>query len=294
MEAPKAGKLKEVNTTLRGNYARANEDMILEDYSWDDLSEADHAMWRKLYARNMPIVESRACPEWLEGIRALDFDNEPGIPHFERVNEKLMKLTGWQMVWVPGLVPPEKFFPMLAARKFPMTAFMRKPEEEDYLQEPDAFHEMFGHVTMLANPLFADYSQAFGLGGIKAMDLGYTEYLEALYWFTIEFGLIKSPQGGCKIYGAGILSSPGESVYSVSEKATHVAYDVKRIMRQKYRIDSFQHHYFVIDSFEQLLESTRPDFTPYYKEVSQQPPVEIEQLLPTDTILQRGTDLKST
>ncbi len=281
--------LKEVNIQLRGDYAKANADMTI-DYSWDQLTEADHAMWRKLYARNMPIVQTRACKEWLDGLKALDFDNEPGIPHFDRVNEKLMKLTGWQMVWVPGLVPPEPFFKMLATRKFPMTAFIRKPEEEDYLQEPDAFHEMFGHITMLANPLFADYSQAFGEGGLKAMSLGYTEYLEALYWFTIEFGLIQSPdnKNERKIYGAGILSSPGESVYSVGPEATHVKYDVKRIMRQKYRIDTFQHHYFVIDSFEQLLETTKPDFTPYYEEVSKLPVVGIEELLPTDVVLQKG------
>ena len=278
--------IKEVNVELRGDYANANADGSL-NYSWDDLTEADHVMWRKLYARNMPLVAERACREYLDGIKALDFDNEPGIPHFDRVNEKLAKLTGWQMVWVPGLVPVEQFFPMLAARKFPMTAFIRKPEEEDYLQEPDVFHEMFGHISMLANPLFADYSQAFGEGGMKALKLGRAEYLEALYWFTIEFGLINTPEGR-RIYGAGILSSPGETVYSVSEKATHVAYDVKRIMRQKYRIDSFQHHYFVIDSFEQLLESTRPDFTPYYDEVAKLPLVGIEELLPEDRIIQKG------
>ena len=287
---PEKPKLKEVTIQLRGDYAHANEDMTI-DYSWDDLTAADHAMWCKLYARNMPILADRACSEYLAGIKALDFDNEAGIPHFDRVNEKLAKLTGWQMVWVPGLVPVEKFFPMLAARKFPMTAFIRKPEEEDYLQEPDVFHEMFGHIAMLANPLFADYSHAFGLGGLKAMKLGYADYLEALYWFTIEFGLIDSPDGR-RIYGAGILSSPGESVYAVSEKATHVAYDVKRIMRQKYRIDQFQHHYFVIESFEQLLESTRPDFTPYYEEVSKLPMVGIEELLPMDRVIQQGTDLK--
>ena len=287
---PQKPKLKEVTVTLRGDYSHAHEDMTI-DYSWNDLTAADHAMWRKLYARNMPILADRACREYLDGIKAIDFDHENVIPHFDRVNEKLMKLTGWQMVWVPGLVPVEKFFPMLAARKFPMTAFIRKPEEEDYLQEPDIFHEMFGHIAMLANPLFADYSHAFGLGGVKAMGLGAAEYLEALYWFTIEFGLINTAQGR-RIYGAGILSSPGESVFSVSEKATHVAYDVKRVMRQKYRIDTFQHHYFVIDSFEQLLDSTRPDFTPYYQELATLPPVEIEQLLPTDVVIQRGTELK--
>jgi phenylalanine-4-hydroxylase len=278
---------EELSFNLRGDYSHVHDDMTI-DYSWDQLTEADHAMWRRLYARNMPIIAERACAEYLAGIKALGFDDEPGIPHFDRVNEKLSKLTGWQMVWVPGLVPPEKFFPMLAARKFPMTAFIRKPEEVDYLQEPDIFHEMFGHITMLANPLFADYSEAFGRGGIKALEHGFLTYLETLYWFTIEFGLINTAQGR-RIYGAGILSSPGESVYSVGPEPTHVAFDVKRIMRQKYRIDTFQHHYFVIDSFEQLLESTKPDFLPYYEEVSKLSPVEVTEILPTDKVIQRGS-----
>ena len=285
---PEKPKLKKVNIQLRGDYSHAHEDMTI-DFKWEDFNESDHEMWRFLYKRNMPIIAGRACKEYLEGIKLLDFDNEDGIPHFDRINEKLGKLTGWQIVCVPGLVPAEKFFPMIAARKFPMTGFIRQPHEVDYLQEPDVFHEMFGHVTMLANPIFADYSQAFGEGGLKAMKLGYAEYLEALYWFTIEFGLINTSEGR-RIYGAGITSSPGESIYSVSEKATHVAYDVKRVMRQKYRIDSFQHHYFVIDSFEQLLESTLPDFTPYYEEIAKLPPVEIEALLPEDLVIQRGAD----
>ena len=278
--------MKEMNVELRGDYSKANADMTME-FSWDRFTPEDHEMWRFLYKRSMPIIADRACKEYLQGIKALDFDNEDGIPHYDRVNERLMKLTGWQMVWVPGLVPTEQFFAMLAARKFPMTTFIRKPHEIDYLQEPDLFHEMFGHVTMLANPLFADYSQAFGEGGLKAQKHGYLQYLECLYWFTIEFGLINTPEGR-RIYGAGISSSPGESVHSLSEKATHVAYDVKRIMRQKYRIDSFQHHYFVIDSFEQLLDSTKPDFLPYYQEVDQLPVVEIDEFLPTDIIIQKG------
>ena len=278
--------LKEMNVELRGDYAHANPDMTL-DFKWEEFKPEHHEMWRFLYNRAMPILENRACREYLEGIKALGYDQEDGIPNFDRVNEKLMRLTGWQVVTVPGLVPAEHFFPMLAARKFPMTAFIRKPEEIDYLQEPDVFHEMFGHVAMLANPLFADYSEAFGRGGVKAHALGKLEYLEALYWFTIEFGLINTPDGR-RIYGGGIASSVGESIHALSEKATHVAFDVKRIMRQKYRIDSYQHHYFVIDSFEQLLDSTKPDFTPYYEEVSRLPTVGVEELLPTDTIIQRG------
>lgn len=282
--------LKEKPQNLRGDYAHANPDATI-DFKWESFTEADHDMWRLLYKRTMPITLTHACPEYLEGVRQLGFDQEDGIPHFERVNERLHKLTGWQIVTVPGLVPAESFFPMLAARKFPMTTFIRKPEEIDYLEEPDIFHEMFGHVGMLANPLFADYSQAFGEGGLKAQKHGYLAYLEALYWFTIEFGLVQT-KNGPRIYGGGITSSIGESVHCLSEKATHIGYDVKRIMRQKYRIDTYQNNYFVIDSFEQLLESTKPDFLPYYEEISQQPLVEIEKVLPTDVILQRGTELK--
>jgi phenylalanine-4-hydroxylase len=277
--------LKEEHGVLRGDYSHVHDDMTI-DFKWEQFTEADHAMWRHLYARNMPILANRACKEYLEGIKLLDFDNSDGIPNFDRVSEKLMKTTGWQLVCVPGLVPVEAFFALLAARKFPVTAFIRQPHEVDYLQEPDIFHEMFGHVSMLANPLFADYSQAFGAGGLKAQQLGHVGHLEALYWFTIEFGLINTPEGR-RIYGAGIASSPGESVFSLSPEAIHVAYDVKRIMRQKYRIDQYQHHYFVIDSFEQLLESTRPDFTPYYEEVSALPALAVDEFLPSDAFIQK-------
>ena len=278
--------LKEDHGALRGDYSHVHDDMTV-DFTWEQFTDADHAMWRQLYARTMPILASRACTEYLEGIALLNFDHADGIPNFDRVSEKLMKTTGWQLVCVPGLVPVAAFFALLAARKFPVTTFIRKPHEVDYLQEPDIFHEMFGHVSMLANPLFADYSQAFGEGGLKAQAHGYLDHLEALYWFTIEFGLINTPQGR-RIYGAGIASSPGEAIFSLSGQATHVAYDVKRIMRQKYRIDHYQHHYFVIDSFEQLLESTRPDFLPYYEEVSQLPFLAVDEFLPDDRIIQKG------
>ncbi len=278
--------LKEAPKHLRGDYAHANSDGTI-NFDWESFTTADHDMWRTLFKRTMPVVQTRACAEYLLGIEQLGLAEEDGIPHFGRVNERLMKLTGWQIVTVPGLVAAEHFFPMLAARKFPMTTFIRTPEEIDYLQEPDIFHEMFGHVAMLANPIFANYSEAFGRGGIKAQQHGYLPYLEALYWFTIEFGLVNTPEGA-RIYGGGIASSVGESIHCLSEKATHIAYDVKRIMRQKYRIDTYQNNYFVIDSFEQLLESTTPDFLPYYREIEQLPLVEIEQILPTDVILQKG------
>jgi phenylalanine-4-hydroxylase len=278
---------EEIGFELRGDYTGMNAEDMTVNFKWEQFTEEHHAMWRFLFNRIMPTLKDKACDEYMQGIEALDFAGEGGIPNYDRISDKLQKLSGWRLVTVPGLLPAEVFFAHLAKRQFPVTTFIRTPEEIDYLQEPDIFHDMFGHVPMIANPVFADYFHAFGEGAMKAMQHNYLPYLETLYWFTIEFGLINTPKGR-RIYGAGISSSLGEVNYCLSEKATHVAYDVKRIMRQKYRIDTFQHHYFVIDSFEQLRESTRPDFLPYYAEVSALPPVAVEEVLATDTVFQRS------
>ena len=275
---------EELSFDLRGDYSHTNADMTV-DFRWENFTPEHHAMWRFLFERIMPLQATHACDEYLEGIKLLDFAG--GIPNYDRVSDQLEKRTGWRLVTVPGLIPADAFFAHLAHRRFPVTTFIRKPEEIDYLQEPDIFHDMFGHVPMLAHPVFADYFHAFGEGAMKAAKHGYLPYLETLYWFTIEFGLINTPKGR-RIYGAGITSSLGESKYALSAEPTHLAYDVKRILRQKYRIDTFQHHYFVIDSFEQLLESTKPDFLPYYQEAEKLPPVEVTDILPTDNVIQRG------
>lgn len=269
---------------LRGDYTLVAEDMTC-NFKWEQFTSDHHAMWRFLFDRIMPVIRPRVCDEYHEGIRLLDFAGENGIPNYDRISEKLMKLTGWRLVTVPGLIPAEVFFAHLAKRQFPVTTFIRTPEEIDYLQEPDIFHDMFGHVPMLAHPVFADYFHAFGCGGVKAHAHGYLPYLEALYWFTIEFGLINTPNGR-RIYGAGITSSLGESVYALSDQPAHVAFDVKRIMRQNYRIDTFQHHYFVVDSFEQLRASTAPDFLPYYQEVATLPSIGVTELLAGDRLIQ--------
>jgi len=278
---------EEIGFELRGDYTDMNAEDMTVNFKWEQFTEENHEMWRFLFKRLLPELKDRACDEYMQGIEALDFAGENGIPNYDRISDRLQKLSGWRLVTVPGLLPADVFFQHLAKRQFPVTTFIRKPEEIDYLQEPDIFHDMFGHVPMIAHPVFADYFHAFGEGAMKALKHGYLPYLETLYWFTIEFGLINTPKGR-RIYGAGISSSLGEVKYSLSNKPTHVAYDVKRIMRQKYRIDTFQHHYFVIDSFEQLLESTRPDFLPYYQEVSAQPPVAVEDILPEDQLFQRG------
>jgi phenylalanine-4-hydroxylase len=196
----------------------------------------------------------------------------------------LMKATGWQVVGVPGLIPEEAFFALLAARKFPVTDWIRKPEEFDYVVEPDVFHDLFGHVPLLFNPVFAGHMQAYGVGGLKASRLQACEMLARLYWYTVEFGLINTREG-LRAYGAGILSSAGELRYSVtSPEPKRIAFDLKRMLRSQYKIDSYQANYFVIESFEQLFEDTAPDFTPIYAELRGLPTVPAGIVLPGDRL----------
>jgi len=278
---------EELTFNLRGDYSEVNPHDMTCDFKWESFTPEHHSMWRFLFDRIMPVLQNRACDEYLEGIVALDFAGEAGVLNYDRISDKLMKRTGWRLVTVPGLLPPEIFFAHLAKRQFPVTTFIRTPQEIDYLQEPDIFHDMFGHVPMIAHPVFADYFHAFGEGGLKALKRGYLPYLETLYWFTIEFGLINTPKGR-RIYGSGITSSLGESTFCLSPEATHIAYDIMRIMRQQYRIDVFQAQYFVIDSFEQLLESTAADFLPYYTRVSALEKIDVGDVLADDQLLQRG------
>lgn len=248
----------------RGDYGRANSDytcaQVYERYTADD-----HETYRRLYARQVQQLPGLACDEFVRAVQQLGAPER--IPRFDDISERLMKATGWQIVGVPGLIPEEAFFALLAARKFPVTDWMRKPEEFDYVVEPDVFHDLFGHVPLLFDPVFADYMQAYGAGGMKASRLDACELLARLYWYTVEFGLIATPQG-LRAYGAGILSSAGELRHSITSAAPErVGFDLKRLMRSRYRIDTYQATYFVIDSFQQLFDATAPDFTPVYREV---------------------------
>ena len=248
----------------RGDYARARTDYTCEQ-DWARYTEADHDTYRRLYARQLQQLPGLACNEFIAAVGELGAPER--IPRFDDVSERLLKATGWQIVGVPGLIPEEAFFALLAARKLPVTDWIRTPEEFDYVVEPDMFHDLFGHVPLLFNPMFADYMQAYGAGGLKASRLDACELLARLYWYTVEFGLIATPQG-LRAYGAGVLSSAGELRHSVtSAEPSRVAFDLKRLMRSKYRIDSYQASYFVIDSFDQLFAATAPDFTPVYREV---------------------------
>lgn len=251
-------------------------------------TDTDHAIWRKLYDRQASMLQGRVCDEFLQGLTTLGMERDR-VPEFDQLNEMLMRATGWQVVAVPGLVPDEVFFDHLANRRFPASWWMRKPEQLDYLQEPDCFHDVFGHVPLLINPIFADYMEAYGKGGLKAARLGALDMLARLYWYTVEFGLIRTPKG-LRIFGAGILSSQGESIYSLdSASPNRIGFDLRRIMRTRYRIDTFQKTYFVIDSFEQLFDATRPDFTALYPELRALPTLGAGDIIDSDQVINTGS-----
>lgn len=256
---------------------------------WDRYSAADHAMWNRLFDRQAQMLQGRVVPQFLAGLDILRMDR-PGIPDFAALNDRLMAATGWQVVAVPGLVPDRIFFDHLAHRRFPAGRFIRTPEQEDYLQEPDIFHDVFGHVPLLANPVFADYMQAYGRGGLRADGLGAIAKLARLYWYTVEFGLIATDEG-LRLYGAGIVSSNAESRFALEDPSPNrLGFDLRRIMRTRYRIDDFQQSYFVIDSFEDLLaQTTQTDFAPLYADLAALPDYDTDSILPGDRVLTRGT-----
>ena len=248
----------------RGDYTRARGDYTCPQ-NWASYKEADHETYRRLYERQTALLPGLACDAFIQALPSLGVKDH--IPRFEEINERLRPATGWEIVAVPGLIPERPFFDLLANRRFPVTDWIRTPDEFDYIVEPDVFHDLFGHVPLLFNPVFADYVQRYGAGGLKAHDLGAGELLSRLYWYTIEFGLIRQADG-LRAYGAGILSSSGELRHSVtSPQATRIELDLLRCMRTRYKIDDYQATYFVIDSFEQLFEMTAPDFTPLYTAV---------------------------
>ncbi|GGX58349.1 phenylalanine-4-hydroxylase [Litorimonas cladophorae] len=237
------------------------------DQCWEEYTEEEHAIWDLLYARQVELLQDRAAPEFLAGLERLSL-SQSGIPNLETLNDALSALTGWKIVMVPHLVPDDVFFTHLANRRFPAGRFIRGRHQLDYLQEPDVFHDIFGHVPMLANPVFADYMQAYGQGGLRALNLGTLHNLARLYWYTVEFGLIETPNG-LRIYGAGIVSSAGESHYCLEDaEPQRIRFDMERIMRTEYEIDIFQKTYFVIESYKQLFEATQQDFAPIYERLT--------------------------
>ena len=269
--------------------AHAAEDWTIPQH-WDAFTEEEHAVWDLLFARQSEQLPGRAAEEFVEGLDVLHL-SRPGIPNFDELSEKLTKATGWSVVAVPGLVPEDVFFEHLANRRFPAGNFIRKRDQLDYLQEPDVFHDVFGHVPLLANPVFADYMEAYGKGGLRSLEYGAIHKLARLYWYTVEFGLIRGEDGGLRIYGAGIVSSHGESKFALdSDSPNRIGFDLERVMRTEYRIDDFQQNYFVIPSFEALLsETVETDFGPLYDRLERLPNIQVAQLLPDDDVITRGT-----
>ncbi len=258
------------------------------DQGWDQYTAQEHAVWKTLFERQTRLLPGRACDAFVQGMRQLPIDARQ-IPDFLRLSEVLMRHTGWQVVAVPGLVPDEVFFEHLANRRFPAGQFIRKPHQLDYLEEPDVFHDVFGHVPMLMNPVIADFVQAYGVGGLRARQLGVLPNLARVYWYTVEFGLVQQSDG-LRIYGSGIASSFTESVFALDDPSpNHIGFDLERVMRTNYRIDDFQETYFVLNSLEDLLQLANIDFGPLYARVQSQPELQPGDILPDDRVLQRGS-----
>lgn len=278
----------EVDTSKnRYRLAPKNADYTI-DQAWESYSPEEHDRWDRLYARQREILKGRACTEVLEAMDTLRL-SRGGIPNFERLSDRLEPLTGWRVVPVADLVPDEIFFEHLANKRFPAGAFIRPEHEFDYIEEPDVFHDIFGHVPMLADPVFADFMQAYGQGGLKALGSGQLHNLARLYWYTVEFGLISTNEG-LRIYGAGILSSPRESVFALEDDSPNrIGFDLERLMRTNYRIDDFQQTYFLIDSFDQLLAQCYRDFDAIYDRLREVDDFAPEDIAPDDHLIHRGT-----
>jgi len=258
------------------------------DQKWELYSADEHAIWDTLYKRQIKTLQGRAHNAFYEGLTALDLGSG-GIPDFAVINKKLHGLTGWTVVAVPHLVPDDVFFDHLANRRFPAGRFIRGREQMDYIQEPDVFHDVFGHVPMLAQPIFADYMQAYGQGGLRSLEFDCLKNLARLYWYTVEYGLIDTPDG-LRIYGAGIVSSNTESQFAVeSPSPNRINFDLERVMKTDYRIDDFQQSYFVINDFSELFDMTQRDFAPLYTRLHSDSEVyAVDAILAEDTVITKG------
>jgi len=248
----------------------------------------DHDVWRRLAARQRDLLQNRASRGFLAGLDRLDI-GMTGIPDFAVLNRALVPLTGWEVVAVPGLVPDLAFFSLLAERKFPAGRFIRRPDQFDYIEEPDIFHDVFGHVPLLTKPAYADYLEAYGKAGQVAAGLGALDRLARLYWYSVEFALAKTSEG-LRIVGAGIASSPGETVYSLeSDAPNRVGFDLGRVMRTRYRIDDYQETYFVLDSEDTWPSLDMDALTALWRDQVAMKDIEPGDIMASDIIFSRGT-----
>ena len=249
----------------------------------------EHAIWDALYARQVGLLPGRACSAFLQGLERLDL-GQGGVPDFARLSSSLQALTGWSVVPVPMLIPDHVFFWHLANRRFPAGNFIRTRENFDYIEEPDVFHDVFGHVPMLTDPTYADYMQEYGRAGWKAMQHNRLKALGALYWYTVEFGLVQEG-GELRVYGAGILSGPREAVFALEARSPNrIMLNVDRVMRTDYVIDDLQPTYFVIESFADLYHQTvERDFDRLYRALGPGFTYANTAVIDVDDVLHRGS-----
>jgi phenylalanine-4-hydroxylase len=268
--------------------AQTVEECLIEQ-NWDRYTPQDHKTWGTLYNRQLETLKGKICQEYLDGLKTLHLTPDE-VPNYEKMNRYLRAATGWEVLPVPGLIASQPFFSMLANKQFPAGTFIRTPEQLDYLEEPDIFHDVFGHVPLLSNPAYANYMQEYGKGGLLAMDHKGVKYLARLNWYTIEFGLILSG-GDFKVYGAGIMSSFGEAKYVMNNASPNVLkFNLERVLRTGYYIDDFQATYFAINSFDALFkECVERPFLPLYADFNQKPQLSPFELLEGDQVLRRGS-----
>ena len=270
-----------------GGYVPDRADWTI-DQNWQAYSSAEHATWKTLFERQIQLIPGRAAQAYMDGLKQLPITAEE-IPDFERLSDIMEKRTGWRVVAVPGMVPNDVFFQHMANRRFPAGQFIRKAHQLDYLQEPDVFHDVFGHVPMMINPVMADFMQAYGEGGLRAEKLGVLDRLARLYWYTVEFGLVEEAEG-LRIFGAGILSSFTETRFALESRSPNrVGFDLKRVLRTHYRIDEFQEAYFVLPNLDTLLDLAKTDFGPIYAELESEQDFVPSTLLDDDRVFNRGT-----
>jgi phenylalanine-4-hydroxylase len=265
---------------LRGNYALAAPDFRVSQ-NYDAYTAEEHAIWRTLYQRQVGLLGEHAAPEFMAGLRLLGVDAHR-IPSLDEASERLKRLTGFEVIGVPGLIPEADFFAHLAERRFPVTVWMRRRDELDYLVEPDLFHDFFGHLPMLAHTVFANFIQAYGAIGAHAQSPAALKMLARLYWYTVEFGLVATSRG-LRAYGAGILSSSGETIYATRATGpARIRFDLERVLRTNYLIDSYQKTYFVLHDIEELFDSVlAADFDPLFGQ-AELPAYASDARLPTD------------
>jgi len=241
-----------------------------------DYDDVENQTWKTLYERQIQVVSNRACKEFVEGIELLGLKNDR-LPQLNEVSATLRELTGWSVTPVPALITPDHFFQLLSNKQFPAATFIRRPEDLDYLEEPDIFHEFFGHCPMITHPTFADFLQAYGKKTLASKEENHV-LLARLFWFTVEFGLIKTPEGP-RCYGGGILSSKEETVYAVeSDGPKRKPANLIDMLRTPYRVDQIQGIYFVIDSFDQLFGLIDQDLDKAIEEARALPELELIEI----------------